>query len=166
MKHPFIVQMAFAFQEKNKLYIVLEYCPGGELFFYLNQIGRFKEEAAQFYAANILIGLEHLHAHGVLYRDLKPENVLICRDGYTKLTDFGLSKITVSGETCSDKTICGTAEYLSPEILERKCYGQATDWWSYGVMLYEMLVGLPPFYDERRDKMYTNIKEAEPNFEF
>ena len=92
MRDPFIVRLHFAFQSKRKLFLVLDYCPGGELFFYLQNIGRFKEETARFFAANILLGLDALHREHVVYRDLKPENVLVCADGYAKITDFGLSK--------------------------------------------------------------------------
>jgi len=91
IRHPFVVKMDFAFQSNSKLYFVLEYCPGGELFFYLSQIGRFKEDAARFYASNILLGLHHLHSQNILYKDLKPENVLVSHDGYVKIADFGLS---------------------------------------------------------------------------
>lgn len=146
---PFIVKMDYAFQTATKLHFCLEYCPGGELFFYLSQIGRFKEDAARFYAANILLALEHLHSKDILYRDLKPENVLVSGDGYIKLTDFGLSKENISGHTDA-KSLCGTAEYLSPEILQRQGHGKATDWWSFGAIIYEMLVGLPPFYSKDR----------------
>lgn len=123
----------------------MEYCPGGELFFYLSKIGRFKERSAQFYAANILLALEFLHKKGVIYRDLKPENVLISADGYAKITDFGLSKDDMS-EGKQTKSICGTTEYLSPEMLLGKGYDNSCDWWGFGCLLYEMLVGLPPFY--------------------
>lgn len=97
INHPFIVKMDYAFQSASKLFFVIDYCPGGELFFYLSQIGRFKEEAAKFYAANILLGLEYLHSKNIIYRDLKPENVLVDADGYVKITDFGLSKENISG---------------------------------------------------------------------
>jgi len=157
VNHPLIVKMDYAFQSENKLFFALEYCPGGELFFYLSQIGRFKQDAARFYAANILLALEHLHKKDILYRDLKPENVLVGSDGYIRLTDFGLSKENISG-TKDANSLCGTAEYLSPEILQRQGHGKATDWWSFGAIIYEMLVGLPPFYNKDRDKLYQNIK--------
>lgn len=118
IRHPFIIKMDYAFQSESKLFFVLEYCPGGELFFYLSQIGRFKEDAARFYASNILLALHHLHSQNVLYRDLKPENVLVAADGYVKIADFGLSKENVVGHN-EAKSICGTAEYLAPEILQR-----------------------------------------------
>jgi len=143
----------------------LEYCPGGELFFYLSQIGRFKQDAARFYASNILLALQHLHSKNILYRDLKPENVLVGADGYIKLTDFGLSKEGIKGHKDA-KSLCGTAEYLSPEILQRQGHGKATDWWSYGAIIYEMLVGLPPFYSKDRDKLYQNIKYNDPKLDY
>jgi serine/threonine protein kinase len=116
IKHPFIVRMDFAFQSDSKLFFVLEYCPGGELFFYLSQIGRFKEDAARFYASNILLALQHLHSQNILYRDLKPENVLVAGDGYAKIADFGLSKENIQAPD-EAKSVCGTAEYLAPEII-------------------------------------------------
>jgi len=97
LDNPFIVKMDYAFQSKSKLFFVIDYCPGGELFFYLSQIGRFKEDAARFYASNILLGIEYLHSKNIIYRDLKPENVLVDRDGYIKITDFGLSKENITG---------------------------------------------------------------------
>jgi len=165
VNHPFVVKMDYAFQSENKLFFCLEYCPGGELFFYLSQIGRFKQDAARFYAANILLALEHLHSKDILYRDLKPENVLVGSDGYIKLTDFGLSKENISGMKDA-KSLCGTAEYLSPEILQRQGHGKATDWWSFGAIIYEMLVGLPPFYSKDRDKLYQNIKYGDPRMDY
>ena len=140
VRHPFIVKMDYAFQSDSKLFFVLEYCPGGELFFYLSQIGRFKEDAARFYASNILLALHHLHSQHILYRDLKPENVLVDKEGYVKIADFGLSKENVQGHN-EAKSICGTAEYLAPEILQRMGHGKASDWWSFGAIIYEMLCG-------------------------
>ena len=101
----------------------------------------------------------------ILYRDLKPENVLVGVDGYIKLTDFGLSKENIEGMKDA-KSLCGTAEYLSPEILQRQGHGKATDWWSFGAIIYEMLVGLPPFYSKDRDKLYQNIKYGSPKMDY
>jgi serine/threonine protein kinase len=106
--------MRYAFQTREKLFLILDYCPGGELFFYLQRVGRFKEGSAQFYSANILLALECLHQNGIVYRDLKPENILIGSDGYAKLTDFGLSKDNMLGKKAT--SICGTSEYLAPEV--------------------------------------------------
>lgn len=108
--------MKYAFQTSKKLFLVLEFCPGGELFFYLQKLGKFQARSAQFYAANVLLALEHLHQRGILYRDLKPENILIGKDGYAKLTDFGLSKMNMDTPKATATEICGTLEYLAPEV--------------------------------------------------
>lgn len=164
IKHPFIVSLQYSFQSKEKLYFVLDYCPGGELFFYLQNIGRFKEKTACFYASNILFGIEELHRHDIIYRDLKPENVLIGYDGYAKITDFGLSKENIQGNSDAH-SFCGTPEYLAPEILTKTGHGKAADWWSFGAIIYEMLVGVPPFYTKNRQKLYQNIKSADLKLE-
>lgn len=165
MKNDFIVKMHYAFQNKNKLFFVIDYCPGGELFFYLSNLGRFKEDTTRFYASNILLAIEHLHFQKVLYRDLKPENVLMGKDGYVKITDFGLSKEGVS-DNSSAKSFCGTPEYLAPETLNKAGHGRAADWWSFGAIIYEMLTGLPPFYHKDRQKLYHNIKNEDPKLSF
>lgn len=153
--HPFIVSLKFAFQTQDKLYMVLDYFTGGELFFHLNK-GRFKEDRAQFFAAELVLSLECLHSHGIIYRDLKPENILLDEDGHVRLTDFGLSKESVSeGEVTH--TFCGTPHYLAPEIINRLGYSKEVDWWSLGTLLYEMVTGLPPFYHTNVKKMYENI---------
>jgi len=164
IQHPFIVSLQYSFQSKAKLYFVLDYCPGGELFFYLQNIGRFKEKTACFYASNVLFGIEELHKHDIIYRDLKPENVLIGYDGYAKITDFGLSKENIQGNADAH-SFCGTPEYLAPEILTKTGHGKAADWWSFGAIIYEMLVGVPPFYTKNRQKLYQNIKSAELKLE-
>ncbi|CAI2369649.1 unnamed protein product [Moneuplotes crassus] len=160
IKHPFIVSLQYSFQSKKKLYFVMDYCPGGELFFYLQNIGKFKEKTACFYASNILFAIEELHKNDIIYRDLKPENVLIGYDGYAKITDFGLSKENIQGSSDAH-SFCGTPEYLSPEILAKTGHGKPADWWSFGAIIYEMLVGIPPFYTKNRQKLYHNIQNGE-----
>jgi len=164
INHPFIVNLKYAFQNTEKLYFCLEFWPGGELFFHLQRVENFDEEVTRFYSAQMVLALEHLHKHDVIYRDLKPENVLINNDGYIKLTDFGLAKENV----VSDKdaaSFCGTPEYLAPEILERTGHGKPVDWWSLGSIIYEMIVGLPPFYEkDNREKLFKQIKSGEPEY--
>eukprot|EP00916_Digyalum_oweni_P019226 GHVL01032014.1.p1 GENE.GHVL01032014.1~~GHVL01032014.1.p1 ORF type:complete len:366 (-),score=56.98 GHVL01032014.1:128-1225(-) len=160
LSHPFIVELKYAFQTKKKLYFVMEYCPGGELFFHLSRACRFPEQRARFYSAEILLALEHLHKLDIVYRDLKPENVLLDAEGHIKLTDFGLSKEGIQ-DNFSARSLCGTPEYLAPEILNRTGHGRAVDWWSLGAIIYEMLTGLPPFYTKDRDKLYENIRTGE-----
>jgi serum/glucocorticoid-regulated kinase 2 len=158
--HPFIVKLKYAFQSPKKLHMVMEYCPGGELFYHLSKSNRFDEERTKFYAAQIVLALGHLHKKNVVYRDLKPENVLIDSTGYIKLTDFGLSKELLTKNDVTN-SFCGTPEYLAPEILHRTGHGRAVDWWSLGAIIFEMLTGLPPFYTKDRDKLFSNIKFSE-----
>ena len=118
---------------------------GGELFFHLCNEIRFTEERARFYAAEILLALNHLHESGIIYRDLKPENVLLDGDGHIRLTDFGLSKLGIVGKNFSTNTFCGTPEYLAPEIIKGKGHNKAVDIWSFGILIYEMISGINPF---------------------
>jgi len=157
--HPFIVSLRYAFQTDHKLYMVFDFFNGGELYHYLSEGGRFTEDRARFYAAEICCALDYLHRRGIVYRDLKPENIILDAEGHIKVTDFGLSKEGVEGDTI--KSICGTPEYLAPEILRKRPYGVAVDWWSLGTLLYEMIAGLPPFYDRNRQVMYRRILEAD-----
>jgi len=157
VNHPFVIKMAYAFQNERKLFFALEYCPGGELFNLLQKKRTFSEDNARFYAAQIVLALEHLHSKDIVYRDLKPENVLIDKDGYIRLTDFGLSKRGISGNRGAT-SVCGTPEYLAPEILFRMGHGKAVDWWTLGAILYEMLTGLPPFYTPNREELFERIK--------
>lgn len=166
MSHPFIVKLYYAFQTKNNLHLVMDLCPGGELFFHLHNLGRFTEDQAKFYFGEILLGLEYLHQNGIVYRDLKPENILLDIDGHIRLTDFGLSKqgVLPNGVTYS---FCGSPEYMSPEVLRGQGHNKAVDYYSLGALLYEMLTGLPPFYDSNRSKMYFNVLNEPlviPNF--
>merc|ERR1711904_253410 len=158
--HPFIVNLEYAFQTPKKLYFVLEYCAGGELFFHLSRAGRFSEGRCRFYASEILLAIGHLHALDIIYRDLKPENVLVDTDGHVKLTDFGLSKEGIT-DNISAKSMCGTPEYLAPEILNKLGHGKAVDWYSLGALMYEMLTGLPPFYTRDREKLFQRIRQGD-----
>ena len=141
---PFIVNIKFAFQDKDNLYIITEFMQGGELFFHLHKEKRFKDEKAKFYIIEIILAIVYLHKNKMLYRDLKPENVLIDINGHIKLTDFGLSKIIQKPKEKA-YTICGTPQYLAPEVLSDKGYDCTVDWWSLGCVLYELLIGRSPF---------------------
>lgn len=161
--HPFLVNLYYAFQTETKLYFILDFVNGGEMFFHLQRDKRFDNERVQFYGAEILLALEHLHNNGIIYRDLKPENLLLTNDGHVVVTDFGLSKEGI-GKDGRTVTFCGTPEYLAPEILQGKAYGRAVDWWSFGSLLYEMLTGMPPFYSQDVEDMYKKILNAKVNF--
>ncbi|CAD2218223.1 RAC serine/threonine-protein kinase [Angomonas deanei] len=163
INHPFIVKLHYAFQTKDRLYLVLDLLSGGELFFHLGQVGVFEEPRARFYVAQIGIALGYLHGLNIIYRDLKPENAVLDKDGFVCLTDFGLAKENVEGAGAS--TFCGTPEYLAPEFLMGKTYGREVDWWSLGVLMYEMLFGIPPFYDENQNAMYELILTAPLTFD-
>eukprot|EP00595_Chromulina_sp_UTEXLB2642_P003757 CAMPEP_0196765640 /NCGR_PEP_ID=MMETSP1095-20130614/10249_1 /TAXON_ID=96789 ORGANISM="Chromulina nebulosa, Strain UTEXLB2642" /NCGR_SAMPLE_ID=MMETSP1095 /ASSEMBLY_ACC=CAM_ASM_000446 /LENGTH=291 /DNA_ID=CAMNT_0042124017 /DNA_START=1202 /DNA_END=2077 /DNA_ORIENTATION=- len=153
-----------AFQTADKLFFVLDYCAGGELFFHLGKVGRFSEERSKFYSAQIILALEYVHSLDIIYRDLKPENVLLDNAGNIRLTDFGLSKEGVSSHSTGANSFCGTPEYIAPEVLARQGHGRAVDWWSTGALLYEMVVGLPPFYSRNRQIMFEKIMKADLQF--
>jgi len=155
--HPFLVNLLYAFQTDDKLYFIMDYINGGELFFHLQKEEKFSDDRVRFYCAEIICGLEYLHAKGVLYRDLKPENILLTEDGHICMTDFGISKEGLISDDDKTVTFCGTPEYLAPEILQGKSYGKAVDWWSFGTLMYEMLTGLPPFYSQDVQEMYNKI---------
>eukprot|EP00612_Vaucheria_litorea_P005713 CAMPEP_0171460982 /NCGR_PEP_ID=MMETSP0945-20130129/5626_1 /TAXON_ID=109269 /ORGANISM="Vaucheria litorea, Strain CCMP2940" /LENGTH=526 /DNA_ID=CAMNT_0011987265 /DNA_START=456 /DNA_END=2036 /DNA_ORIENTATION=- len=163
IRHPFIVGLNMAFQTTDKLFFVLDYCAGGELFFHLGK-GKFSESRSRFYTAEIALALEHIHKLDIVYRDLKPENVLLDGEGHIRLTDFGLSKEGITENTKGAHSFCGTPEYLAPEILMRLGHGRAVDWWSLGALLYEMLTGLPPFYCRDREKLFDKIKRGQLNY--
>lgn len=166
IKHPFIVDLIYAFQTGGKLYLILEYLPGGELFMHLEREGIFSEETACFYLAEITLALEHLHSCGIIYRDLKPENILLDKDGHVKLTDFGLCKEALEdGETTH--TFCGTVEYMAPEVLLRSGHAKSVDWWSLGALMFDMLTGGPPFTASTRKKTIDKILHCKltlPNY--
>ena len=154
--YPFIMKLDYAFQTKQSLYLITQFMPGGELNYHIYQENYFNESKAKFYAAEIILGLNYLHENNCIYRDLKPENILIDEDGHIKLTDFGLSKLC-EDFSCKTKTLCGTPEYLAPEILFEKNYGIEVDWWSLGVIIYEMISGYLPFKITRNEKITKNI---------
>ncbi|XP_037906846.1 cAMP-dependent protein kinase catalytic subunit 3 [Hermetia illucens] len=151
--HPFIVNMLWSTKDDCCLYMLFEYVCGGELFTYLRNAGRFSASAANFYATEIILALEYLHSLMIVYRDLKPENLLINRDGHLKITDFGFAK------KLRDRTwtLCGTPEYLAPEIIQSKGHNRAVDWWALGILIYEMIIGYPPFYDDNPFGIYEKI---------
>eukprot|EP01097_Dermamoeba_algensis_P009991 TRINITY_DN71_c0_g1_i6.p1 TRINITY_DN71_c0_g1~~TRINITY_DN71_c0_g1_i6.p1 ORF type:complete len:288 (-),score=58.99 TRINITY_DN71_c0_g1_i6:395-1258(-) len=154
--HPFLMNLHYSFQTPDKLYFVMDYVNGGELFYHLQKDRKFSEERTRFYCAEIVLGLEYLHSENVIYRDLKPENLLLTQEGHICLTDFGIAKEGL-GDDDRTETFCGTPEYLAPEILENNPYGKGVDWWSFGTLMYEMLNGLPPFYAQDIQEMYTKI---------
>lgn len=165
--HPFVVPLRFAFQTADKLYMVTDYMTGGELFFHLKKLRTFPEPMVRFFAAELVCALSHLHSINIVYRDLKPENVLLDGDGHIHITDFGLSKDEVS-DPRGATTFCGTPEYLAPEMLinrkSREGYGKAVDWWSLGTLVFEMLTGWPPFYDKNLRRMCEQILKSELHF--
>jgi protein kinase X len=158
--HPFCINMIGITQNERYLYIAMEYVPGGELFTYLRTVQSLKSDEARFFAAQVTLMFDYLHNKNIIYRDLKPENLLIDKDGYLKLTDFGFAKI-VEGRTY---TLCGTPEYLAPEILLQKGHGKPVDWWCLGILLYEMLVGIDPFSDDEPMAVYQNILRGKIKF--
>jgi tRNA A-37 threonylcarbamoyl transferase component Bud32 len=132
---PFLVGLKFSFQTPAKLYLVVDYMNGGELFYHLQKETAFSEERAKFYTAELVLALDHLHKYNVVYRDLKPENILLDANGHIALTDFGLCKENVAYDDTTN-TFCGTAEYLAPEVLMAKGYGKSVDWWSLGILFF------------------------------
>ena len=163
-KSPFIVSLLSSFQTPSKFYLVLEYVSGGDLFMHLtNNNNEISVDQIKLYIAELAVALEQLHKDHIIYRDLKPENVLICEDGHIKLTDFGISKM-LNEKQSTTNTLCGTGEYLAPEVISGKGYTEAIDWWQLGILMYEMVVGKTPFADTNKSIMYSNIMNKNPNF--
>lgn len=153
--HPFIVSMEFVFQTPGRIYFIMQYVKGGELFKQLAEKKRLPEMQAKFYAAQIALALGHLHKNKIIYRDVKPENILLDENGYIYLTDFGMAKFLNEDQTAN--SFCGTPEYLAPEIITGEGHNKPADWWSLGTLIYEMLVGIPPFYHQNQKVMYNFI---------
>lgn len=155
-RHPFVVKLYYAFQDQEKLYLILEYGQGGELFTHLNTEKMFAEPVAAFYMAEMVLALSHLHdTLGVIYRDLKPENCLLDSEGHLLLTDFGLSKVAADDASCN--SMLGTVEYMAPEVIQGQKYGKAVDWWSFGALGYDLMTGNPPFRGQNHAKIQDNI---------
>ncbi|NP_001296628.1 ribosomal protein S6 kinase 2 beta [Hydra vulgaris] len=160
VEHPFIVDLHYAFQTEGKLYLVLGFLRGGDLFTRLSKEVMFTEEDVKIYLAELAMALDHLHRLGIVYRDLKPENILLDVDGHIKLTDFGLSKESIYDVENKTYSFCGTVEYMAPEVVNRRGHGTASDWWSYGVLMYEMLTGSLPFQGANRKETMQQILKA------
>jgi serine/threonine protein kinase len=163
VEHPFLVGLKFGFQTESKLYLVMDYINGGDLFAHLQNRRRFTVDQTRLYAAEMVLAFEHLHREAIVYRDLKPENILMGADGHIRLTDFGLCKESMGADDTTS-SFCGTPEYLAPEILSSTKYGKDVDWWSLGVLIYEMMIGRPPFYSENTNQMYEKILKDELRF--
>lgn len=157
ISHPYIVSLYSAFQDATHLYMLMEYVIGGELFSQLRKVGRFSNATARFYAQEIVLAFEYLHKMDIVYRDLKPENLLIDSRGHIKITDFGFAKVV----TDRTWTLCGTPEYLAPEIIQSKGHGKGVDWWALGVLIYEMAAGYPPYSDENPYDIYKKILQGD-----
>ncbi|OHT00169.1 RAC family serine/threonine-protein kinase like protein [Tritrichomonas foetus] len=162
-RHPFLVSAHYTFQTADSIYMILDYVPGGELFGRLKEEQKFNESRVKLYAAEIMLGLGKLHSLNFIFRDLKPENILLDENGHIKITDFGLVKTNMDLQSTTT-TFCGTPEYIAPEMLQQQPYTKSVDWWSFGILVYEMLTGLPPFYDSNTSKMYRKILSDEINF--
>ena len=160
--YPLLCGLVFCFQTDERIYFILPFLSGGELFQHLRKFRTFDEEKVRFYGAQIALALEYLHSKGIVYRDLKPENILMDDQGYLKLADFGMAKKLKGDEKAM--SFCGTPEYLAPEIITMEGHDKMADWWSFGILLFEMLCGLPPFYVENLDKMYELIKNSSVKF--
>lgn len=158
--HPFIVRLFGTFQDERYIYFIMEYVIGGEFFTHLRRAGHFNNDTARFYAAQIVLIFQYLHSKDIVYRDLKPENLLLDANGNLKITDFGFAK-HVEYRTW---TLCGTPEYIAPEILLNKGHGKPVDWWALGILIYEMLAGAPPFVDEDPMGIYQKILAGKIEF--
>ncbi|OKL62145.1 cAMP-dependent protein kinase type 2 [Talaromyces atroroseus] len=161
VKHPFLITLWGTFQDSKNLYMVMDFVEGGELFSLLRKSQRFPNPVAKFYAAEVTLALEYLHSQHIIYRDLKPENLLLDRHGHLKITDFGFAK-EVPDITW---TLCGTPDYLAPEVVSSKGYNKSVDWWSLGILIFEMLCGFTPFWDSGSPvKIYENILRGKIKF--
>jgi serine/threonine protein kinase len=158
ISHPYIVNLLATFQDASRIVLVLEFVTGGEMFTFLRRARRFDNERAKLYTAQIVSAFDYLHARNIIYRDLKPENLLFAANGVVKVTDFGFAKVV------PDKTytVCGTPEYIAPEIIRSQGHSAGADWWALGILIYEMLVGYPPYFADNPFGIYEKILSAAP----
>jgi protein kinase A len=160
LNSPFLIRLYATYKDKNQLYFLLEPSLGGELFTVLRKRKLFSDSVAAFYAASVVLGFEYMHSLDIVYRDLKPENLLLDKNGHLKITDFGFAKV-LKGRTW---TLCGTPDYLAPEIVQMRGHGKGVDWWTLGILIFEMLASYPPFFDEDPMKTYSKILHNTPKF--
>ncbi|KAI8060310.1 camp-dependent protein kinase A [Gongronella butleri] len=161
--HPFVVKLHDTFQDDQSVFFVMDYVPGGELFRLLRRNKRFSEPAARFYAAEVMLAIDYLHSFRIVYRDIKPENILLDAHGHVKLADFGFAKRLDDDAQCT--TVCGTPDYVAPEIIRATGYGTAVDWWSFGVLIYELTVGKAPFHADNPVDMYEKILQGNVRYQ-
>lgn len=158
-RHPLIVGLDYAFQNQHRLYLIMEYCPGGDLGKQIKLKRKLSEYEARLYICEVILAIEFLHKNNIIFRDLKPENIVLDRNGHVKLTDFGLSKENV-GNLFDNNSFVGSIAYLAPEILKKQPHSKSIDWYLTGVLLYEMLVGIPPYYNNNRKILFENIQSG------
>ena len=162
VRNPFVVNLEFCFASPSYIFFVMDFKQGGELYHHLRKKTRFSEKIAKFYGAQILLGLEYLHSRNIMYRDMKPENILLDAKGNASLADYGISKILREGE--KTKSFVGTPDYVAPEIILQKGHNKTVDIWCLGIILYEMIYGIPPFYNKQQNVMLNNIIKKNPTF--
>ena len=162
IKNPFVVQLDYCFSNPYYVFFAMQFKQGGELYYHLRKQKRFDENVCRFYACQLLEGLIYLHSQSIMYRDMKPENILLDKDGNCCLVDFGISKILKEGQKA--KSFVGTPEYVSPEIILQKGHDRSTDIWCFGILLYEMVYGIPPFYNQNQAIMLKLITTIHPTF--
>ena len=160
--HPFIVKLNYAFQTSSKLFLILDYCINGDLSKHLYYEKRFSETRAKYYICEIILALEHLHKLNIIFRDLKPDNVVLDNEGHVKITDFGLCKEGIFDGNYT-KSFCGSMAYLAPEMILKNGYSKCVDWYLLGILFYEMLFGNPPFLSDNKDDLFKNILEKDEN---